>query len=114
MRRMGCAQLSIGACSTKMLSAQIPDVTPVILFLTLPIPLLPKVEDVLDLSLAFDDDPELAGDPRYISFFFLTPGVASDVVFATLEHFEHKTMVVGSITVLWSCVLETSWPSLAD
>lgn len=61
-------------------------------FFTFPMPLLPNVEDVFDLSLLLLDDP--AGDPRYISFFFLTPGVASDVVFATLLHLEHRTIFV--------------------
>jgi len=60
--------------------------------------LLPSVEDVLDLSVLFDDP---AGEPKYISFFFLTPGVASDVVFATLEHFEHNTIFVIVLNCMW-------------
>ena len=63
-------------------------------------PLFPSVEDVLDLSLLFDDDP--AGEPKYISFFFFTPGVASDVVFATLEHLEHSTIFVVVVVHLGS------------
>lgn len=45
--------------------------------LTLPIPLFPKVAEVFEPALD-DDDP--AGEPRYMSFFFLTSGVAKDVV----------------------------------
>lgn len=48
--------------------------------LTFPIPLFPIVADVLLLSVLFDDP---ADDPKYISFFFFTPGVAKVVVFAT-------------------------------
>lgn len=39
-------------------------------------PLFPKVAEVFELAL--DVDP--VGEPKYISFFFLTSGVAKEVV----------------------------------
>jgi hypothetical protein len=90
MLRTGSEQLLTIVCSILFMSVKHRDEN--IQFFTFPIPLLPNVEDVFDLSLLLLDDP--VGDPRYISFFFLTPGVANEVVFATLLHFEHRTIVV--------------------
>jgi len=54
-------------------------------------PLLPSVADLV-LSLLFEDEP--AGEPKYISFFFLTPGVARVVDLASFWHLAQTILML--------------------
>lgn len=47
--------------------------------------------EVLLLSLLLDEEP--AGEPKYISFFFLTPGVARVVDLASFWHLLHTILL---------------------
>lgn len=54
---------------------------------------MPVCPNVADL------DDEDAGDPKYISLFFLTPGVARLVPLDSLLHFEQTMVVLKGVKV---------------
>lgn len=61
----------------------------------MPIPSLPSVAEVLVLWPLLDP----AGEPKYISFFFFTPGVASVVDLASFWHLEQTILIVMVVDV---------------
>jgi len=63
---------------------------------TFPIPVFPKVADVF--APLFDVP---AGDPWYISFFFLTSGVAREVGFVSFAHLAQTMLAFDELRELF-------------